>query len=761
MALQHDAEGFLTGATIHDIKRSNDLLSAIKSDVAAIKRAVIGQSIKAVENSRQVAAQVAQNRAGNRSSSAQGADKAATPTARSSRSANEKPVSNATAARVVNIADRIAEPRPIGEQSKTASTRSPANNVNHNAEQSSASLSRERARDASGRFIASTDKLREPIAEPNARRDNRGRFTANGDSEKQSQRTLFNGLADRIATAVTDSSTGLEEVDPAVKAFKEVAEPMSRGYQALFSGEKEDERWYRRLFKELRLFRKEDTVFNKAAKKSLKAIEDKPTVVDDDGGKSFFGGLLGSILPWLLSAIAGFGPLLLTGIKAVFGGFGLILRTVLMGVFSPIGLVIGAAATAAWGLFTEDGRKFFTDVGNRIGESWNDAVNWFKETFPGITEKFNEVAETISELWQPIADFFKDKFGIVQKGVDTVKDVADAANTYVKEKTGVDVKQAAVENIVEPSKKVFRNSVDAVKSVPKSLKERWNDAKQYLGEAAVKAGIDPGIVAKITGFESGFNSEARPTRKDGSRISSAHGYGQFLDATWTDMLNKHGAKYGVHNAGNLTKEEANKLRSDKELQAAMLAEFTKENIEKGRALGGTNDDANVYALHNLGEGTGPNFLKALRSNPNAKVNSVKGMTNAVISGNKSLYGDGNITVQEAYERMAKAMGRGEIFAKDIAEYSKNVSGANSAFSIISPIMTGDPSLRQMALASAPSPTMPTMPKPPMFSEAPSLFVPMASDAGKKGITVTVEMGDVAQDLSDRKIALVVTGGLSG
>lgn len=733
MRLSHDAEGFLTGATIHDIKRSNDLLSAIKSDVAAIKRAVIGQSIKSVEKSKPVVAPTVKNSTGNRSAPVKSSHQSTTPAQKTAQATGSKTDNSSMTGRVVTLPTRIAEPKPRGEQSNSVSVRSAVNDANRNATQKpEASPSRERARDAFGRFIANEAKLREPAVEPNARRDNRGRFTSNGEGEKQSQRTLLNGLADRIATAVTDSGTGLEEVDPAVKAFKEVAEPMARGYQALFTGEKEDTRWYRRLFSELHLFHKEDTVYNKATKKSLKAIEDKPTVIDDDGGKSFFGGFFGSIFPWLLTAIAGLGPLLLTGIKSVFGGFGLILRTVLTGIFSPIGLTIGAAATAAWGLFTDDGRKFFADIGSRISDGWNNAVNAFKESFPGITKKFAEVAGGIAALWKPIADFFKDKFGIV-------------SNTVSK---GVEsVKSAVNDNVLAPASGLISQGVESVKAVPKKLMERWHDAKQYLGAAAVKAGIDPGIVAKITGFESGFNSEARPTRKDGSRISSAHGYGQFLDATWTDMLNKHGAKYGVQNAGNLTKEEANKLRSNKDLQAAMLAEFTRENIEKGRALGGTNDDANVYALHNLGEGTGPNFLKALRSNPNAKVNSVKGMTNAVISGNKSLYVDGNITVQEAYERMAKAMKKGEVFANDITQYTKSAM----------------PSMAPMARpysASAPAPSAPSMPKPPMLAEAPSLFVPMASDAGKRSINVTVDRSEVTQDVSCRKIALIATGGLS-
>jgi hypothetical protein len=45
----------------------------------------------------------------------------------------------------------------------------------------------------------------------------------------------------------------------------------------------------------------------------------------------------------------------------------------------------------------------------------------------------------------------------------------------------------------------------------------------------------------------------------------------------------------------------------------MLAEFTRVNVVSGRELGAGNDDANVYAPHNLGSGDGPRFL-----NPMAK-----------------------------------------------------------------------------------------------------------------------------------------------
>jgi hypothetical protein len=293
--LSHDSAGFLTGSTILDIKRSNDLLSSIKSDVAVIKRAMVAQNIRAVERSIQTTASASGNRSSQRF----------TPASNSERPPRTQADNSVTPNRAANALTRADGQRFRNEQDEDTPQAS-ANRANW---QNPATPNRERARDAAGRFIAEESAALERAAEPNARRDNRGRFTSNGEGDEQSQRTLLNGLADRIDIAVTDSTTGLGEVDPTVRAFNEIAESLARGYQALFSGEKDDERWHRRIFGELRLFRKEDTVFNKATKNSLKAIEDKPTVIDDDGGKSFLGGLLGSILPWLWGAITALGPI--------------------------------------------------------------------------------------------------------------------------------------------------------------------------------------------------------------------------------------------------------------------------------------------------------------------------------------------------------------------------------------------------------------------------------------------------------------------
>ena len=147
------------------------------------------------------------------------------------------------------------------------------------------------------------------------------------------------------------------------------------------------------------------------------------------------------------------------------------------------------------------------------------------------------------------------------------------------------------------------------------IDERWDASKQTLVDAAKRAGVDPEIMVKIAGFESKYNSHAQPiavTKPENNKvrqwdgtmaISSAYGYGQFLDDTWNRMIHKYGEKYGIPDADKLSMAQTNApaIRDNPQLQAAMLAEFTRENVEKGARLGGRDPDANVYALHNLGD----------------------------------------------------------------------------------------------------------------------------------------------------------------
>lgn len=212
--------------------------------------------------------------------------------------------------------------------------------------------------------------------------------------------------------------------------------------------------------------------------------------------------------------------------------------------------------------------------------------------------------------------------------------------------------------------------------------ERFDEARERFVRAANSAGIDPEVMVKIAGFESrGYNPDARPISRnpdlntvrqfDGTMaMSSAHGYGQFLNGTWQEMVNRYGEKYGIEGASTMTRAEANspELRNNRDLQASMLAEFTRENMDRIRGIAGPNPDANVYAMHNLGTQGGERFLRALQENPDALVTANGLMSNDVVRRNQSLYMDGDrtLTVREAYDRMGQQLAPYQRFADQVA-----------------------------------------------------------------------------------------------
>ena len=198
-----------------------------------------------------------------------------------------------------------------------------------------------------------------------------------------------------------------------------------------------------------------------------------------------------------------------------------------------------------------------------------------------------------------------------------------------------------------------QNQQSSSTTAPSSLsrQEKWQRARPFLGRAAHDVGVDAGTLARIANYESGFDPEAKNPN------SSAFGYGQFINGTWDDQIKKYAGKY------KLDANNPERYRHDEGIQAYMLAEFTKENIAVGRSLGGSDDAANAYALHNLGQGGGSNFLRALKNNPNAKVSSILG--SKVISGNPGLYGNGDATIAEAYGNMVRNMKTGDTYAQSI------------------------------------------------------------------------------------------------
>lgn len=311
-------------------------------------------------------------------------------------------------------------------------------------------------------------------------------------------------------------------------------------------------------------------------------------------------------------------------------------------------------------------------VSSSLVQMWNNAVVGFSAAWDGLKSWVDKnVTAPIGDWLKSVNEKLKGWTGVDvgQTAKDAAKAVSNAASSAWE--STKDITKKAVSAASGAASSAWEATKDAASQVmtgrKSSVNERWQKAKGDIVDAAKTAGVDAGTLANIAHFESmGFDPEAK------AKTTTAHGYGQFLDGTWADMISKYGAKYGISGTEKMHKskgkwtsdsiEFANKYRHDTKIQASMLAEFTKENVERGKALGGSDDVANVYALHNLGSSGGEKFLKALHDNPNAPVSSV--LSSKVINNNPGLYSGGNITLSQAYERMSKMMHAGDSYAQE-------------------------------------------------------------------------------------------------
>jgi hypothetical protein len=560
-------------------------------------------------------------------------------------------------------------------------------------------------------------RRREPVAA--GARDVAGRFVAGGSSAAPvgvaggsaiNGESRLSGIADRLSHSVA----GLQaagEADPAIRAMQEIADPISRAYGAL-RGDKDARRqdgWFKKILKH------------------LKGIEEKkaePVVIEQGG---------------VFATIARFIPMLLP----VLGG-------------------LGATVAAMAAYFKIDG---YVSDGEKAKEGAEaikkDIAEPAKEALKPVVDTDKRAAEERARVLE-IRDGEYGKEEALKQRFVSPTGAAPGSKAWNDEFYRFNQAEQARQE-AEAKRGFLGRSADSVKAganaVSGKVSERWEAAKGAILRASKRAGTDPGIVAQIAHFESGFNPDAAPIAKDASKnrvrlfdgrmaLSSAHGLGQFTDATWLETLRKHGGKHGVENASKLTPEQAAKLRGDVELQAAMLAELTRENVNRGRALGAKDDAANVYALHNLGEGDGAKFLKALSSNPGMSVRdalmqgvaSAKGRARveSVIANNRSLYGDGTMPLSQAYAGMGRKMAAGAKFA----------DSARAA------------SVRGPVNVSVPVPPAGSMPSIPSVPEAPKVSMPLASSEADRPAVVVALRGDPDRRPGERGIAHVVTGGLS-
>lgn len=123
-----------------------------------------------------------------------------------------------------------------------------------------------------------------------------------------------------------------------------------------------------------------------------------------------------------------------------------------------------------------------------------------------------------------------------------------------------------------------------------------------LGDQDIAASI-----GSILGLETKGGADAGAVNS----ATGATGLGQFLASTWAEKL----PKYFPEVAAGKTKEQIQALRTDPELSRAMTAAYAQENAQILRREGIPVTPEALYAMHHLGPGAGPRFLKAPPNTP--------------------------------------------------------------------------------------------------------------------------------------------------
>ncbi|KVN83502.1 hypothetical protein WJ68_16455 [Burkholderia ubonensis] len=458
-----------------------------------------------------------------------------------------------------------------------------------------------------------------------------------------------------------------------------------------------------------------------------------------------------------------------SGIGALIGGG---IGTLVGG---PVGTMIGGVLgdklgeiVGGW-LATVDWSK----VGAQISDTWNSAVGTLKDDWKAVTDKLASITKTIGDAWGAILSgakaFLKDKFGIdvdaivkkvetaakpvvdtVKAGIDAAKNGGKAAVDYAKDratkmaqpyvtatKNAVSAGQGVLEDIIPGYR--HKSDFDGIKGGSALSKygsytnEEANRIRQLklsgantsanlkggmpkevqdkITAAAIQDGLDPKTMLEFAAIESGGNANA---------ISSTGAIGIY------QFTGKTASGVGIKNRFDVDQNIAGGMKLAKQ-NAAVLS-------KAGLAV----TPENLYMMHQLGPAAAKEIIAGAASGKS--ISDLSAETRKAVSLN---YGNGSKTAADYLAKNANALQ---------SRYD-TVIGNGIPVPVVATAAAMPATLP--AVPVAPVPATPTAP-PAQTAQIP---VPLNSD---KPLEVRVaDDRAVGQDLQNRRLAQIATGGVSG
>ncbi|BAW19017.1 hypothetical protein [Ralstonia phage RP12] len=174
--------------------------------------------------------------------------------------------------------------------------------------------------------------------------------------------------------------------------------------------------------------------------------------------------------------------------------------------------------------------------------------------------------------------------------------------------------------------------------LPASSGNGWSANRALILAAAKMAGVDPKALIATIAIESGFNPNAAP--KNPNLPSSAKGFGQHLDSSWLEDLQRDGRKFGIPNGTSQFDPRASALMT------AMRLKYNAQALQK--ALGRQPTVTDLYLAHLMGTGGATKFLKA----PQDAIGAEEAPTAAKQHPTYFYEGSRALTVKEVYAKFA-------------------------------------------------------------------------------------------------------------
>lgn len=448
----------------------------------------------------------------------------------------------------------------------------------------------------------------------------------------------------------------------------------------------------------------------------------------------------------------------------------------------PIGIAIGGVVGGAAGAFFGD------KAGQVIGETVGGWVTSLREAdLPGkfmagvdfMREGFSKGMSALAAGWEVGVGYLKE---VKDGAVGFLKDKANTANEAIRSATGIDIK-AGVKNTYEAAKGAVQTAGSVAKGAAKTVGEAASGAVQATGKAIQQSTVGKGVTAVATAvkneWKSGDRKNALVAEMDAQGITNKNERAMLMAQVDHES---NGFRAGEESFNYRSADRiaaVSKSAAKKGLPAIEAAmkqgpEAVAELMYGGRM--GNKDPGDGYKYRGRGsiQITGRDNYRALgkklgmdlENNPDLLLDPAIAAKASVQwwkdsgAGAKARAGDVTGTTQIVNGGQNGAAHRQQLYAKYSADPVASYSGAAIQTAQAAP--TPAPAVKGAVTAHAPvvAANVATSPAATSVPAAPPVPTAIASAGGGRG-AVNPPMAEPGQDLSDRRLAHVATGGIGG